>query len=165
MALTEREAALKLLGLAEGADKAEIRRAWRALVRAYHPDHARDDPEGATRRLAEINAAFDALMADDPAPAPPKPQPKPQRKPDVRGAQQRAQEANKLAADQARRKALKEKILSEKARAARLRKGVEKKPAPDRTPTFEENQARSGFEEARKVFEAHPRAQIRSIFA
>ena len=40
-----------------------IRRAWRALVRSYHPDQAREDPQGASQRLAEINAAFDAIWS------------------------------------------------------------------------------------------------------
>lgn len=55
--------AFELLGVAPDADDATIRKAWRALVRTYHPDMAKEDPAGANRRLAEINAAFDVVSA------------------------------------------------------------------------------------------------------
>lgn len=57
------KAAFEILGIAPSTDESTVRRAWRALVRAYHPDMAKTDPEGANRRLAEINAAFDAVCA------------------------------------------------------------------------------------------------------
>lgn len=55
--------AFELLGVAPDSDDATIRKAWRALVRTYHPDMAKSDPQGANRRLAEINAAFDVVSA------------------------------------------------------------------------------------------------------
>jgi len=55
--------AFALLGIAPTQDQKEIRRAWRALVRTYHPDLAKEDRDAANRRLAEINEAFDILMA------------------------------------------------------------------------------------------------------
>lgn len=55
--------ALELLGVDLTADDAAIRKAWRALVRSYHPDLARIDREAANRRLAEINAAYDIVAA------------------------------------------------------------------------------------------------------
>jgi hypothetical protein len=53
-----------VLGVAPGASPDEIKAAWRALARRHHPDLTGDDPElaqRATRRMAEINAAYAAL--------------------------------------------------------------------------------------------------------
>lgn len=59
----ERLASLTRLGLSEGASPEEIRAAWLALVRRYHPDRAATDEESAryTRLVARINAAYDVL--------------------------------------------------------------------------------------------------------
>lgn len=64
--MTRLQAAYDILGISPDSDEATVKAAWRALVRTYHPDMARTDPEGATRRLAEINAAFDAIGAASP---------------------------------------------------------------------------------------------------
>lgn len=53
-------------------DMTTIRMAWRAKVRALHPDRAKDK-RWATERLAEVNAAFDALQGHVPI----RPEPKP----------------------------------------------------------------------------------------
>lgn len=53
-----------MLGIERGASPDEIRTAWRGLARRHHPDLTGDDPETArraTRRMAEINAAYAAL--------------------------------------------------------------------------------------------------------
>lgn len=53
-----------MLGVEAGASPDEIKAAWRALARRHHPDLTGDDPEvarRATRRMAEINAAYAAL--------------------------------------------------------------------------------------------------------
>jgi curved DNA-binding protein CbpA len=53
-----------VLGIEPGASPDEIKAAWRALARRHHPDLTGDDPESAqraTRRMAEINAAYAAL--------------------------------------------------------------------------------------------------------
>lgn len=52
-----------VLGLARNATAAEIRAAYRKLVRRYHPDHHRGNPlEGlAGERMAEINRAYQVL--------------------------------------------------------------------------------------------------------
>jgi hypothetical protein len=49
-----------VLGLAPGASAAAIKAAWRGLAREHHPDLAGTAAErrGATRRMAEINAAY-----------------------------------------------------------------------------------------------------------
>ena len=61
--MTHLQAAFDLLGVPPGSDAATVKAAWRALVRSYHPDMAKTDPQQANRRLAEINAAFDAVSA------------------------------------------------------------------------------------------------------
>jgi hypothetical protein len=52
-----------VLGVAPGASAAAIKAAWRRLAREHHPDLAADTAErrAATRRMAEINAAYAEL--------------------------------------------------------------------------------------------------------
>jgi hypothetical protein len=53
-----------VLGIERGASPDEIKAAWRGLAREHHPDLTGDEPEAArraTRRMAEINAAYAAL--------------------------------------------------------------------------------------------------------
>ena len=53
-----------MLGVEPAASPDDIKAAWRALARRHHPDLTGDDPEvarRATRRMAEINAAYAAL--------------------------------------------------------------------------------------------------------
>jgi hypothetical protein len=52
-----------VLGVAPGASPATIKAAWRRLAREHHPDLAVDATErrAATRRMAEINAAYNEL--------------------------------------------------------------------------------------------------------
>lgn len=53
-----------MLAVEHGSSADEIKAAWRALARQHHPDLTGDDPEAvrrATRRMAEINAAYAAL--------------------------------------------------------------------------------------------------------
>lgn len=66
MTLTERQAAYRLLGIPYGSDAQTVRKAWRALVRTYHPDLAKSDPAAANRKLVEINAAFDLISRSQP---------------------------------------------------------------------------------------------------
>jgi hypothetical protein len=57
----------EVLGVARGADAAQIKAAWRKLARAHHPDLTGDDPAAsrvATRKMAEINDAYAALIRD-----------------------------------------------------------------------------------------------------
>jgi len=56
-----------VLGVARRADAAQIKAAWRKLARAHHPDLTGDDPAAsrvATRKMAEINDAYAALIRD-----------------------------------------------------------------------------------------------------
>jgi len=59
-----------VLGVEPGASPDDIKAAWRALARRHHPDLTGDDPASvtrATRRMAEINAAYAALTREAPA--------------------------------------------------------------------------------------------------
>jgi curved DNA-binding protein CbpA len=59
----------EVLGVARGADPTRIKAAWRRLARAHHPDLTGDDPAAsrvATRRMAEINDAYAALIREGP---------------------------------------------------------------------------------------------------
>jgi curved DNA-binding protein CbpA len=55
-----------VLGVEPGASAAAIKAAWRRLAREHHPDVASSDPAAVrrvTRRMAEINAAYETLRA------------------------------------------------------------------------------------------------------
>lgn len=62
MSQTATKRAFRLLGIRPTDDQVAIRRAWRQLVRRYHPDLARADRAAANRKLAEINEAFEIVM-------------------------------------------------------------------------------------------------------
>lgn len=49
------------LGLKSGATDEEIKKAYKALAKKYHPDVTGNDPEAA-KKMQEINAAFDELI-------------------------------------------------------------------------------------------------------
>lgn len=53
----------EVLGVARGASQAEIKAAYRELVKKYHPDNYRNNPlEGlAKEKMQEINEAYDML--------------------------------------------------------------------------------------------------------
>ncbi len=56
----------QVLGLRPGATSAQIKAAWRRLARQHHPDLTGGDPAAsrrATRRMAEINAAYESLRS------------------------------------------------------------------------------------------------------
>jgi len=59
--------AYKVLGLREGASEDEIRRAYRDLVKKYHPDQYVNNPlsDLAAEKLKEINEAYDVLTRKD----------------------------------------------------------------------------------------------------
>jgi hypothetical protein len=57
----------EVLGVERGAEPSRIKAAWRRLARVNHPDLTGDDPEAsrlATRRMAEINNAYAALIRE-----------------------------------------------------------------------------------------------------
>ncbi|WP_294222031.1 J domain-containing protein [uncultured Shimia sp.] len=65
--------AFDLLQVTPTASEKELRAAWLRLARRYHPDLAKIDPEEASRRMSEINAAYDAVAnraLNDAQPAP-----------------------------------------------------------------------------------------------
>ena len=56
----------EILGLRDGASEEEIKRAYKELVKKYHPDRFRDNPlsDLAEEKLKEINEAYDYLMGN-----------------------------------------------------------------------------------------------------
>ena len=57
----------KLLGVDYEADDAQIKKAYHALARRYHPDRFADDPvrlELAGRKMRDINAAYEQIVSD-----------------------------------------------------------------------------------------------------
>ncbi|MDR2131723.1 MAG: J domain-containing protein [Clostridiales Family XIII bacterium] len=54
----------EILGIKEGASKEEIKAAYKAQVKKYHPDKHQDNPlyELAEEKLQEINEAYEYLM-------------------------------------------------------------------------------------------------------
>ena len=55
----------KVLGLTSGASKDEVAKAYRKLAKKYHPDLNPGDEEAA-KKMAEVNAAYDAITNDKP---------------------------------------------------------------------------------------------------
>jgi molecular chaperone DnaJ len=54
----------EVLGIKEGASEEEIKKAYRELVKKYHPDQYQSNPlsELAEEKLREVNEAYDYLM-------------------------------------------------------------------------------------------------------
>jgi len=63
--LKARKVACKLLGVPEGASEEELKRAFRQVAVACHPDHA-GNTEGANKRFALIKCAYELLANDKP---------------------------------------------------------------------------------------------------
>lgn len=53
-----------VLGVAKGADQAEIKKAFRRLAKKMHPDANKGDPKAAAR-FAELNSAYEILGDED----------------------------------------------------------------------------------------------------
>ena len=54
----------KVLGISPGASQDEIKKAYRKKTKEYHPDTHPNDPN-ATKKMTEINEAYDMLMNPD----------------------------------------------------------------------------------------------------
>ena len=82
--MTSRGDPYRALGLPPGASLADVKRAYRLLVKRNHPDAG----EGSLERFLEIQAAYEALLQGGPAVARPRPAgPEPTRPPGRRPAQ------------------------------------------------------------------------------
>ncbi len=58
----------EVLGIAEGSSPEEIKKAWRTLARAHHPDRNPDDPEAASR-FKRLQAAYEQVKEGDGGPS------------------------------------------------------------------------------------------------
>ncbi|SCJ67482.1 Chaperone protein DnaJ [uncultured Eubacterium sp.] len=58
----------EVLGVKQGASEAEIKAAYKELVKKYHPDKYQNNPlaDLAEEKLQEVNEAYDALMKNRP---------------------------------------------------------------------------------------------------
>lgn len=56
----------KVLGVSPDASDDEIKKAYKELVKKYHPDQYQDNPlaDVAAEKMADINAAYDKIMTD-----------------------------------------------------------------------------------------------------
>ena len=54
----------EVLGLREGASIEEVKKAYRELVKKYHPDQYADNPlkDLAEQKMREINEAYNTIM-------------------------------------------------------------------------------------------------------
>lgn len=149
------------LGVSPDADPAQIKAAWRALVRTYHPDRMRGDTAAANRRLAELNAAFDLVSSWSPATQKPTPR-RPTRparpaKPDT-AASRAAHDAacRHRAAEIDRQEAARKAALrATQQRAAQQRAAARKAAAQPDTPAA--RSARALFRAALKAISPKPK--------
>jgi len=152
-----------LLGVTPADDRATIRKAWRDLVRRYHPDLAGTDREAANRKLAEINAAFDIVWDRDAA------------------RRKLEQDRKARAARQAEERRLAEKARrAEAARRSRSRRRAEAETAASDNPTARSTApgssgwsiadrlaartARLAFERARRILDGAPAAHRPPVY-
>lgn len=78
------DADYRLLGLQRGASTDEVKRAYRALARRYHPDVNPGDPQ-AERLFKKVTASYEAVLAHPLAPVRTAPRPQTPPRPDIRG--------------------------------------------------------------------------------
>lgn len=136
----KRQSPFETLGVSPAATKAEIRKAWKALVKANHPDRNPTDREAATDRLVAVNAAYDKLRNHEPiiltsfeAHAAKKAQAE-KAATEARAQREAAQQAAKARAHAHRQAEIKRQVQAEAARKAA-------KPAPQRIYSTAELQA------------------------
>jgi len=63
--LEARKAACKVLGVSEGADKNDLKKAYRKASMKCHPDHNQNDAD-ATKRFVLVKCAYELLAEDKP---------------------------------------------------------------------------------------------------
>lgn len=153
----QREEAMRLLGVAHGASAKEIRAAWRAMVRAYHPDQYRGDKDAASRRLAELNAAFDLVSAPV-KPCSSKPeaaaQPQDPRTKSGRTSRRAAKAEAPKRAEAGRRQDAHRRSETQARKTTKQPRQSPKRAARMASP------AETGFEDALRVLSRRPRARL-----
>jgi hypothetical protein len=65
--LEARKVACKVLGVSEGADQNDLKKAYRRASMKYHPDHNQDDPD-ANKKFALVKCAYELLAEDKTCP-------------------------------------------------------------------------------------------------
>lgn len=83
--MPSREDYLRVLKLPPSATSGDVKRAYRQLVKVWHPDRFSNDPDlqaRATAELASINEAYEALKTLAIPPSPTQPQSPPQPRPE-----------------------------------------------------------------------------------
>lgn len=63
--LATRKAACQILGVWEGADREDLKKAYRKASMKYHPDHNQDDA-AAAKRFILVKCAYELLAEDRP---------------------------------------------------------------------------------------------------
>jgi len=66
--LEARRMACKILGVAEMADKKQLKKAYRQVAMKFHPDKNLDDPD-ANKKFTLVNCAYELLAEDKPCSA------------------------------------------------------------------------------------------------
>ena len=146
----------KLLGVSPWDSPAVIRQAWRALVRSYHPDLAGTDREAANRKLAEINAAFDAVTERDSII---------RRAEELRRAQAEKRAAAARRAEAQRRAEAARRMEEERtARAEMARMTLIRSASWNRADLLAARTARIAFEKALRVFESKPQSVCPTVY-
>ena len=65
--LEARKVACKVLGVSEGADQNDLKKAYRRASMKYHPDHNQDDHD-ANKKFALVKCAYELLAEDKTCP-------------------------------------------------------------------------------------------------
>lgn len=175
MLTAEQKTAFDLLGVSPTDSPADIRKAWRALVRTYHPDQYRGDKAGANARLAELNAAYDVVEAFRPEDAKAAAHAAARRADDIRKAEARRRaDASRRAAEARRasaaRKAEEDRRQREREAATAARAARKARTASQHRPVGEAQmirRAQAAFCAALQACSAqgHQGGQVASVFA
>lgn len=123
-----RKSDYEVLGVKPTDDFATVRRAWRTLVRTYHPDAFEGDKAAANEFLARLNAAYDAVLRSTASTRESNAADNAYRD----GARRKAQAARKAEAARRERRAAARRAEAERAAEAKRRAETKRKAEADR---------------------------------